>query len=171
MKLLNCTVQLGGDKTHSVGKTKITELELNLIRHIHGNESIENLRQVGEIEVERNSEYRSLARFYGAPSVEKCFDIKLDGFSDWLESTLQDEEAKRYEKALYDAPAIAVAQQYAEEVHVVENEFDFEFDGEGNPVVAAEQTVEPIAEVKEAQEEKPAAVKKTNKSKTVSGLE
>lgn len=168
MKLLQCVVYLGSEKYHSVVKSKITELELQLLRHIHTNDAITGLRQVGEIDVVKNDEYRNLARFYGVDAVEKCFDIKLDGFSDWLEATLQDEEAKRYETTIYDtytfddAPSELVTDELPEE---------FAFDGEGNPVVATAQEAtaeeQAVVEVKQT-------VKTTTKktaAKAVVGLE
>ncbi len=141
MKLLDCTVQLGGTKTHSVAKHKISELELKLLKHIHGSEAITDLRQVGEIEVNKDKEYRNLARFYGASAVEKCFDIELSDFSAWLEEQLEAEEAKRYEKKMYDAdvaPEKPVKAAKKTKQTVVENDDDDDeppmFDGNGDPI-------------------------------------
>lgn len=97
MKLLSLIVRLGGVLTHSVPKTRISELELRLLKHIHGADAIAELKQIGEIEISTKDEYRNLARQYGVKAVEQCFDVKLDDFSDWLESQLQAEEEKRFD--------------------------------------------------------------------------
>jgi hypothetical protein len=104
MKLLNCTVRLGGNLLHSVPKERVSEREIMLLKHIHGSDAIVDLKHVGDIEVPVKDEYRRLARFYGLKNVEECFDVKLENFAEWLEEQLQNEEAQREERKLYDLP-------------------------------------------------------------------
>jgi len=164
MKLLDCTLRLGEGVTHSVPKHKITELELMLLKHIHGDDAIADLKQVGEIHLDNNAEYRKLARYYSVKNVETCFDIKLDNFSDWLEDQLDAEKSKRFEEKSYNDSVEKVKQKKEiteEQLELnkakaktkseakvdadVEEEGDFAFDGEGNPITP--KNAEPVVQV------------------------
>lgn len=116
MKLLNCTVRLGGDLLHAVPKERISEREVMLLRHIHGSDAVVDLKQVGDIEIAAMDEYHRLARFYGVKKVEECFDVKLFNFQEWLENQLAAEEAQREERRLYDAPTPTAVEQTVDKV-------------------------------------------------------
>jgi hypothetical protein len=98
MKLFNCNVRLGGNLLHSIPKLGITEKEMYLLRAIHGDDSIENIKQVGESDMEERPHLMSLARVYGKPIVEKTFTVILDGFEEWLQSVLDSETEEREER-------------------------------------------------------------------------
>lgn len=110
MKLFNCTLRLGGLLTHSIPKERITEKEVFLLKAIHGGDAIVNLKQIGEITTSDSAEYRRLARFYGQSVVEKSFEIKLDGFQDWLAEQLESggEDSAEIEE---EQPELTVEQQ------------------------------------------------------------
>lgn len=144
VKLLSCTIRLGGDLTHTVPKTRISEYELRLLRHIHGSEAIADLKQIGEIDLVPMEEYRLLARTYSVEKVEKCFNISLEGFGDWLEEQLINETTMREQASEFAAISLEEALSdtnvdvlgHDENVLNDDEEDEFAFDGEGNPVVA-----------------------------------
>lgn len=146
MKLLNCTVRLGGGITHTVPKTRITELELRLLKAIHGADALVDLKQIGDIEISTKDEYRNLARQYGVKAVESCFDVKLDDFSEWLDSKLAEEEARRFEAPYAQDVPVVVANDFPdiESTDVISDELalaTLQYDGNGDPV-----TDEPVIE-------------------------
>ena len=85
MKLYNCRVQVGGDVGgHEVPKSRITEKELRLLKHMHGNDAIKALEPAGDIVRDDMDEYRRLATIYNPLRVSKFFGIDLENFDDWL---------------------------------------------------------------------------------------
>ena len=85
LKLFNCRVNVGRDVSiHEVPKEKITERELRLLRTMHGNDMIKGLVQVGAMECEEMEEMSRLAYIYGQRRVERCFNIQLDDFEQWI---------------------------------------------------------------------------------------
>lgn len=101
MKILNCTIRLGGELLHTVPKERVSEREIRLLKHIHGSDAVVDVKHIGDIEVPANDEYKRLARFYSLKAVEECFDVRIDDFADWLESQLAHEDAKRFEANFY----------------------------------------------------------------------
>jgi hypothetical protein len=99
MKLFNCNVRLGGNILHSVPKLNITEKELYLLRSIHGDDSIENPKVVGETDIDEHTHLFDLARVYGRERVEKVFHTVLTDFEAWLQNVMDTEEAEREERA------------------------------------------------------------------------
>lgn len=154
MKLLNCTVRLGGDLLHAVPKERISEREVMLLRHIHGSDAVVDLKQVGEIEIAAMDEYHRLARFYGVKKVEECFDVKLFNFQEWLENQLAAEDAQREERRLYDAPAPTAVAQAVENVEQTPTGMsDEEFEAEINRR-AEEMAEAKLADLMQLQAEK-----------------
>lgn len=111
MKLFNCTLRLGGLLTHSIPKERITEKEVFLLKAIHGGDAIVNLKQIGEITTSDSAEYRRLARFYSQSVVEKSFEIKLDGFQDWLAEQLENGGSEDGAEIEDEQPELTVEQQ------------------------------------------------------------
>lgn len=122
MKLYNCMVQVGGDVGgHEVPKKNITEKELRLLKHIHGNDAIKALAPAGDIEREDMDEYRRLATIYRPSKVAKFFGIDLENFDDWLnEKIAQGEADNRHAETMRELREVpvpmpaAVAQSPAE---------------------------------------------------------
>ena len=95
MKLYHCRVQIGGDVGgHEVPKRNITEKELRLLKHIHGNDTIKGLEPAGEIERDDMDEYRRLATIYRQKRVEKFFGVELENFETWLNEQVAAGEAE-----------------------------------------------------------------------------
>ena len=92
-EVYNCRVRLGGSLLHEVPKERISGEEVRLLRHIHGDDAIVDLRELGTLEgYTRDEELNSLAdRFAqeadkrdGRKLVEKVFGVSLDDFDRWL---------------------------------------------------------------------------------------
>ena len=102
MKLYNCRVQVGGDVGgHEVPKKNITEKELRLLKHMHGNDAIKALEPAGDIVREDMDEYRRLATIYRPARVAKFFGVDLENFNDWLnERVAAGEEENRHAETM-----------------------------------------------------------------------
>lgn len=108
LKILNCIVALGGsDANHSVPKDRITELELRLLRKIHGGEAISKIQSIGFINMTERAEHLNLAMRYGREMVEDTFGVELSGFEDWLADRLDQREAERAEREQFGYPDFA----------------------------------------------------------------
>lgn len=117
VKVYNCRVRLGGSLLHEVPKERISGEEVRLLRHIHGDDAIVDLRELGTLEgYTRDEELNSLAdRFAqeadkrdGRKLVEKVFGVSLDDFDRWLlnkEAEAEDHAEQR--QALADIDKVA----------------------------------------------------------------
>ena len=102
----NCQVRLGGSLLHTVPKSRITGEEVRLLKHLHGDDSIVELKKVGAATDETREEVlKALADSYssepdkhdGRKLVEKVFGITLDDFDSWLMDKEIAEEARQDE--------------------------------------------------------------------------
>jgi len=93
VKMYSCVVRLGGSLLHTVPKDLVSGEEIRMLKHIHGDDSIANLKEVGVLEgLTRDEELRSLADKFsqeadkrdGRALVEKIFGVTLTDFDDWL---------------------------------------------------------------------------------------
>lgn len=110
VKFYNCMVRLGGSLLHTVPKQRISGEEVRLLRHLHGDDAIVELREVGIAQDwSRNEELNVLADRYssepdkkdGRKLVEKVFGTSLDDFDSWLmDKELAEEDRQDQEKAL-----------------------------------------------------------------------
>ena len=106
VKVYNCQVRLGGNILHSVPKIRISGEEIRLLKSLHGDDAIHEVREIGTLDGwSRTQELNDLADRYssdpdridGRKLIEKVFGITLDSFDDWLmnkeiaESVRQDE--------------------------------------------------------------------------------
>lgn len=91
MKLYNCQVRLSGNINHTVPRFACTEHEILVLRNLHGNDAIVNIKQVGDdTERSESSEYRRLATAYGQDKIENLFMVKLD-LNAIVEDSVEDE--------------------------------------------------------------------------------
>jgi len=110
VKFYNCQVRLGGSLLHTVPKERISGEEVRILRSLHGDDSIVELREVGKAgNWTRQEELNSLADRYssepdkrdGRRLVEKVFGVALDDFDTWLmDKELAEEARQDEEKAL-----------------------------------------------------------------------
>lgn len=103
IKFYNCQVRLGGSLLHTVPKKRISGEEVRLLRHLHGDDAIIELKEVAaKTETTRVDELNDLAdrysqdqaKFDGRKLVEKVFSVTLDSFDSWL----ADKEASESER-------------------------------------------------------------------------
>ena len=108
IKLYNCVVRLGGSLLHTVPKRHISGEEVRLLRHLHGDDAIVEIKEIAaQTETLRADELNDLAdrysqeptKFDGRKLIEKVFNVTLDSFDKWLadkedaENQRQDETA------------------------------------------------------------------------------
>ncbi len=107
VKYYNCQVRLGGSLLHTVPKKRITGEEVRLLKHLHGDDSIVELKEVGAATDETREEVlNALADSYssepdkrdGRKLVEKVFGVTLDDFDSWL-MTKEIAEEERQDEA------------------------------------------------------------------------
>lgn len=113
VKFYNCQVRLGGSLLHTVPKTRISGEEVRILRSLHGDDSIVELREVGRADDKwtRAEELNSLADRYssepdkrdGRRLVEKVFGLTLDDFDSWLMDKEIAEEARMDEQRALQA--------------------------------------------------------------------
>lgn len=105
MRIINCAVILGdGEVLHTVPKQRVTELELRILRVIHGGDRITNIQHIGDIHATEQSEHLELAKKYGRKIVEDTFGVELIGFDDWLNAKLDQREVERTEREQFGYP-------------------------------------------------------------------
>lgn len=131
MNTYHCQVRLGGNILHTVPRVHVTEMELKLLRHLHGADAVVDVKAAGETEVSERQELVRLARRYGPSEndpnyadenarrtgrqlVERCFGVKLDDFDDWLneqvERRIENEQIAASEEALRSPTAPKIVQ-------------------------------------------------------------
>lgn len=113
MKIYDCVVWQSMDKSndrplHTVAKQGITELEVTLLRAIHGYARVQEVKQVGEIEREDRQEMLRLCRRYGDVGgiyaeagqqlIKRVFNVDLHEFGTWLADEIEREEQEREER-------------------------------------------------------------------------
>lgn len=108
VKLFDASLRHGGVLTHEVPLIGVTDKEIALLRHMHGQDSVVNVKPLNkERELSEREELLRLARKYantadpmsGALMVQKAFSVTLNEFPSWLEEQQQMEEMEREERA------------------------------------------------------------------------
>lgn len=106
VRVYNCSVRLGGSLLHSVPKIRISGEEVRLLKTIHGDDSIIELKELGALSGwTRMEELNDLADRYstetgkgdGIKLVEKTFGVTLAGFEDWVDQKQQAAEDRAAE--------------------------------------------------------------------------
>lgn len=101
IELFDCMVHLAGSQNHSVPRLKVTAAEMDVIRVIHGDDAVRDIKPAGSRPaMSKRDEQFTLARHYNPKAVKTAFpEINLSGFEAWLEETLELERMERDEKA------------------------------------------------------------------------
>lgn len=73
MQRVNCTVRLSGDTGNTVLKSDVTVAEVAVLRSIHGNESVVDIKPVRQCKTPHREERDRLSLIYGAPRVAALF--------------------------------------------------------------------------------------------------
>lgn len=78
MKMFKCSVRLGGNVNHIVPKNGVSDLEIIVLRSLHGNDAVVDIKSVGESDVSKRDELQRLSNSYGKETIEELFRVKLD---------------------------------------------------------------------------------------------
>lgn len=73
MQRVNCTVRLNGDTGNTVLKSEVTVAEVAVLRSIHGNEAVVDIKPVRQCKTPHREERDRLSLIYGAPRVAALF--------------------------------------------------------------------------------------------------
>lgn len=115
MELFDCTLRLGGNIFHTLVRNGVTDREIRLLRAMHGNDAVVDLKKVGDREIVEREELFSLVRKYstsadtltntdgarltGRRLVERVFSVSLHDYDGWLEQQVELETMEREERA------------------------------------------------------------------------
>ncbi len=121
----DCELRHGGDLMHSMMKPGVSQREIRVLRAIHGEDAVVNVKEAGEKEINQREEAFELALRYSKTSnprhgkalVERVLSIQLEGFDKWLQerAELQEMELKeRLEKSQREAVRFNAAREAAE---------------------------------------------------------
>lgn len=90
LKIYDVSVRHAGNLGHEIPKSGVSNIEITLLRRIHGEDAVVNIKQIGARDVEsEQDEYFRLARHYTRQKVERAFNTVLDGFERWLEAQVE----------------------------------------------------------------------------------
>ena len=116
----------GGDLLHSIPMHGVTSREMRILRRIHGEDAVANMKEASTREVDETEELyefcvkysKSLDPRAGRALVERVFNVELDGnFEKWLierDELAQLEAQERMEKSQRDAALFTRAREAAE---------------------------------------------------------
>lgn len=105
MKVYDVEIRLGGDMMTSIPRSGCTDQEIRVLRAIHGEDGVVNVREAGVIEADPQVHLcelavrysKSLNPAYGKKLVEDVFRTTLDGFDRWFAEQKELAEMERME--------------------------------------------------------------------------
>jgi len=101
IELFDCEIHLAGSAMHSVPKKGVSSMEMDVVRQIHGEDSVRQIKPAGNRPAAaQREEFFRLAWTYNKAAVKAAFPTaNMNGFDEWLEETLELERMDREEKA------------------------------------------------------------------------
>lgn len=115
VELFDATLRLGGNLLHTLARKSITGKEITLLKAMHGNDAVVDVKKVGDTELDDREELFQLVRKYDTSSglltnsegtriigrrlVERVFSVTLHDYDIWLEEQTQLEQMEREERA------------------------------------------------------------------------
>jgi len=104
-KTFKAEIRLGGNILNSIPREGMTEREIRLLRHIHGEDGVVNVVEDGEVLLDPQVELYELAVKYsksmdprpGVLLVEKVLHVSMEGFQKWNAEREQLAEMEREE--------------------------------------------------------------------------
>ena len=125
VKIFDIEVRHGGDINHSLIKNGVTEREIRVLRAIHGDDGVVNVKETGEKAIDQREEAFELALRYSKTSnpkhgrklVESVLSVQLEGFDKWLadrEALAEMEREERFQKSQAESARLSRAREAAE---------------------------------------------------------
>lgn len=110
-------IRLGGDLMNVIPRTGMTDQEIRVLRAIHGDDGVVNLKESDVIEIDPQEHLYELAvkysaslnPAYGVKLVERVFGVQLTGFARWNEA--RKERAEQEQRERLEASQRAIAEQ------------------------------------------------------------
>lgn len=98
-------VRLGGNVLNEIPREGMTDREIRILRHIHGNDGVVQVVEDGAVEIDPQVECYELAVKYskslnpmpGVRLVEKVLNVSMQGFDQWNAEREAKMEAEREE--------------------------------------------------------------------------
>lgn len=125
VKVYDCEVRHGGNLLHSIPRQAATQREIKLLRHIHGDDAVVGVKEVGESAINTEEELYELAVRYSKTSnpahgrrlVENVFHVELTRFPQFLadrDALAEMDRQERRFKAQAEAVRFSSAREAAE---------------------------------------------------------
>jgi len=86
MKQYNCRVRLKGDVGIEVPKQNVSEIEIHMLRAIHGPDAVVGIKMLAETNITQEDEIRRLGDIYTDKVVEAALGVKIMRFAQIEES-------------------------------------------------------------------------------------
>lgn len=116
MDLVNCQVKLRGEPYHTVSKVEVSVPEVALLRHIHGNDAVVNIRPVRHTRIDKLELRGRLEEQYGEKNVAALWGesnqtarnlpIKLEEIGISRDSAFMDPSARQEKKSRGKAASV-----------------------------------------------------------------
>jgi len=124
-QVFDIEVRHGGDLNHSMPMKGVSDREIRLLRAIHGDDGVVNVKEAGEKMIDSQEELYELCGRYsktmnprgGRALVERVFGVELRGLDKWLadrEELAEMERQERRQKAQDESAQFARAREAAE---------------------------------------------------------
>ena len=82
MKLYSCKVRLHGDVRDEVRKDNVTQAEITVLRRIHGDDAVLEIRSAGATDRNEAEERDRLNQFYGEGTINRIFGAPIVRITD-----------------------------------------------------------------------------------------
>jgi hypothetical protein len=89
MKLYSCKVRLHGEVKDEVHKVGVTSAEMKILKVIHGDDAVVDVKQTGEVERSESKERERLEMIYGEKRVVQSFGARVASMADEPEAESQ----------------------------------------------------------------------------------
>lgn len=147
MQRVNCTVRLSGDTGNTVLKSEVTVAEVAVLRSIHGNEAVVDIKPVRQCKTPHREERDRLSLIYGAPRVAALFPGMISRLPVTLDdiALVIDGDLPESAQPVTEAPEAGKAEPVAEAT-----ESEDGGDGMGTEEAELEKLEKEIAELEDA---------------------
>lgn len=106
MKLFSAKVRIMGQVQDEVSKTDVTQAELTVLKSIHGDDAVVDVKQSGEIDRHEAEERERLEMIYGDGTIGKLFGAPVARIGDDAPAAARSLPDARPGRAPAKAPAI-----------------------------------------------------------------